>query len=118
MNQFNSNKYDYFNEKYWSNIFNPKELNIIYLPQDVKITRVIFNPPATIVFWSDGDKTIVKDTDNRWEKVQKANKSKKAKQLAYWKETGILNAIAKKFYKNYQDVIAQYVLDDNESKQG
>ena len=25
-----------------------------------KIKRIIFNPPATIVFWADGDKTVVK----------------------------------------------------------
>lgn len=28
-----------------------------------KINRVIFNGPATIVFWADGDKTIVKCTE-------------------------------------------------------
>ena len=28
--------------------------------KDVEITKVIFNNPATIVFWSDGKKTIVK----------------------------------------------------------
>ena len=28
--------------------------------KDVTIKNVIFNPPATIVFWSNGDKTVVK----------------------------------------------------------
>lgn len=34
------------------------------------ITKVIFNPPATIVFWNDGTKTIVKAQDEvfDWEK--------------------------------------------------
>ena len=32
----------------------------IKLHKDVEITKVIFNNPATIVFWSDGKKTVVK----------------------------------------------------------
>lgn len=28
--------------------------------EEVTIKNVIFNPPATIVFWSNGDKTVVK----------------------------------------------------------
>lgn len=28
--------------------------------EDLEITDVIFNPPATIVFWNDGTKTVVK----------------------------------------------------------
>ena len=74
-----------------------------------KIEKVIFNPPATIVFWDDGTKTIVKDTDGHWKNVQKANKSKRDKKIAAWKEAGILNAIAKKFYKNYQDVLETWI---------
>lgn len=35
-----------------------------YMPIDVvKIKNVIFNPPATIVFWTDGTKTVVKAQD-------------------------------------------------------
>ena len=34
------------------------------------VKKVIFNDPATIVYWSDGDKTVVKcmkgETFNRW----------------------------------------------------
>lgn len=29
------------------------------------IKKVIFNPPATIVFWEDGSKTVVKCMENR-----------------------------------------------------
>lgn len=32
----------------------------IKIHKDVEITKVIFNNPATIVFWSDGKKTVVK----------------------------------------------------------
>lgn len=31
-----------------------------YFPKQASIKRVIFNPPATIVFWTDGTKTVVK----------------------------------------------------------
>lgn len=35
-----------------------------YMPIDfIKIKNVIFNPPATIVFWTDGTKTVVKAQD-------------------------------------------------------
>lgn len=33
-------------------------------PAIASIKRVIFNPPATIVFWSDGKKTVVKCSKN------------------------------------------------------
>ena len=85
----------------------------IVLPEPegaVKISNVIFNPPATIVFWDDKTKTVVKDTDGGWEHVQKA-KSKKAKRerLIKWKEQGILNAIAKKYYHNYQYELDKWI---------
>ena len=34
--------------------------NIMLRDKNVEITKVIFNNPATIVFWSDGKKTVVK----------------------------------------------------------
>lgn len=32
--------------------------------KEMKIKRVIFDGPATVVFWTDGSKTVVKCTDN------------------------------------------------------
>lgn len=32
-------------------------------PKKYEIDRVIFNPPATIVYWKDGSKTVVKVHD-------------------------------------------------------
>lgn len=52
-----------------------------------EIQRVIFNDPATIVFWSDGTKTVVKK--------QKDDKKKK-----FDKEKGLAMAIAKKALGN------------------
>ena len=37
------------------------------LPLIPKITRVIFNDPATIVFWEDGTKTVVKAHDEEFD---------------------------------------------------
>lgn len=52
-----------------------------------EIKKVIFNDPATIVFWNDGTKTVVK----------KQNKDKKKK---FDKEKGLAMAIAKKYFDN------------------
>lgn len=60
------------------------------------IEKVIFNKPATIVFWSDGTKTVVK--------VQKGDK--------FNKEKGLAMAITKKALGNegnYYDEIKKWV---------
>lgn len=35
----------------------------------MKAERVIFNPPATIVIWKDGTKTVVKAQDDRYDRM-------------------------------------------------
>lgn len=60
-----------------------------------KIQNVIFNDPATIVFWSDGTKTVVK-----------------AENEPYDPEKGLAMAIAKKFFDNksyYFDVFKKWL---------
>lgn len=57
-------------------IFYPKE-NVI-----PPIEKVIFNPPATIVFWDDGEKTVVK--------------CKESEEFDY--ECGLAMAIAKRYF--------------------
>ena len=37
-----------------------------WINTNIKIKNVIFNDPATIVFWSDGSKTVVKCQDDDW----------------------------------------------------
>ena len=49
-----------------------------------EIENVIFNPPATVVLWSDGTKTVVKCGDMD----------------LYSRETGLAMCIAKKIYGN------------------
>ena len=58
--------------------------NIILLNKSVEITKVIFNNPATIVFWSDGNKTIVKCSNDE----------------AFDEEKGLAIAISKRFLGN------------------
>ncbi len=51
---------------------------------ELKITDVIFNPPATIVFWSDGSKTVVKCIEGD----------------TFDKETGLAMAICKRIFSD------------------
>ena len=61
-----------------------------------KPVRVIFNPPATIVFWSDNTKTVVKcSEDDKFDQTM-----------------GLAMAICKKMYGNsscYNDIFRQFV---------
>ena len=63
-----------------------------------EIKNVIFNAPATIVFWSDGTKTIVKAQDNEY----------------YDAEKGLAMAISKKALGNkgnYNDIFKKHIGD-------
>lgn len=63
------------------------------------ISKVIFNDPATVVFWIDGTKTVVK--------CQPGDK--------FDKMTGLAMAISKKFLGNngrYYNVIKEWVEED------
>lgn len=67
---------------------------------DFKIKRVIFNDPATIVFWEDGTKTVVK-----------------AKGENFDEEKGLAMAIAKRALGNtgrYYNVFKKFVPKDDE----
>lgn len=101
---FNINDFrEYFNSPQWElDLNNRLQCNYDkYFRQPIMtgchaaITDVIFNDPATIVFWSDGDKTIVKATDERFDR-----------------EKGLAMAIAKKLYGhnkgNYYNIFKQY----------
>lgn len=67
------------------------------------IVRVIFNNPATIVFWKDGTKTVVKCGDND----------------VYDPEKGLAMAIAKKYLGNkgnYNNIFKKYLKEEELSK--
>ena len=70
--------------------------------EKMKIENVIFNDPATIVFWRDGSKTVVK-----------------AKDEPYDPEKGLAMAIAKKVYGNegnYYNEFKKFIKDVKEEK--
>ena len=79
-----------------------KRLNSIYgcpIIPDIKIKNVIFNPPATIVFWSDGTKTVVKAKESE----------------TYDSEKGLAMAISKKALGNrgnYYNTFSKWVPKD------
>lgn len=68
--------------------------------KNLKIKKVVFNPPATIVFWSDNTKTVVKSSNE-----------------LYDGEKGLAMAIAKKFLgtndtkSNYYDEFRKWLKD-------
>lgn len=73
----------------------PRYIGAIDWGTKPKIDRVIFHDPATIVFWRDGTKTVVKAQNEKFDK-----------------EKGLLSAIAKKVYGNkgsFNNVIKHYV---------
>lgn len=73
----------------------PRYIGTIDWGTKPKIERVIFHDPATIVFWRDGTKTVVKAQNEKFDK-----------------EKGLLAAIAKKVYDNkgsFNNVIKRYV---------
>ena len=49
-----------FQDKLTKMLLYSEHSNIMLRNKSVEITKVIFNNPATIVFWSDGKKTVVK----------------------------------------------------------
>lgn len=68
-----------------------KDLYDVYKPTGPKIKKVIFNPPATIVYWGDGSKTVSKVQDgDTWD-------SEKGLAMAIIKKTIGL----KEFYKHF-----------------
>lgn len=78
-------------------------LNQILWLEDVGIKKVIFSPPATIVFWTDETKTVVKCKGEKFDK-----------------EKGLAMAIAKKtlgnkgnYYEVFKELIPE---EEDESK--
>lgn len=73
--------------------------NIIYRKEDIE--KVIFNDPATIVYWNDGTKTVVKcQDDDRFDK-----------------EKGLAMAIVKKLFGNkgnYNKIFKKYIGENHE----
>lgn len=79
-------------------------LYVPYKPKS-KIKNVVFNDPATIVFWSDGTKTVVKCGEND----------------IYDPEKGLAMAVAKKYlgtnksHSNYMDEFKKWLPKEEET---
>lgn len=80
------------------NIYNEKSHKV----ETIYIKEVIYNKPVTIVFWSDGTKT-----------VSKASKGDK-----YNKETGLIYCIVKKLSTNSIDKLFEEWLPEQENMFG
>lgn len=68
---------------------------------DLEIKNVIFNPPATIVFWADGTKTVVKCCEED----------------VFSEECGLAMAICKKVYGNdntFHKIFKKYIKEPEE----
>lgn len=78
-------------------VSSPKYLGSFCWASTPKIDRVIFHDPATIVYWKDGTKTVVKCQREKFDK-----------------EKGLLAAIAKKVYGNkgsFNNVIKRFTTE-------
>ena len=84
--------YDYFTS---AEMLDETE-HYVYVASELKIEKVIFNEPATIIFWNDGTKTVVK--------CQEGDE--------YDKEKGFAMCITKKFFgnkSNFNNVMKEWV---------
>ena len=79
----------------------PWDAGLPFMMSPFAIDRVEFHNPATIVWWMDGTKTVVRCMDNATEVVRDGRKVKKARPAdTYSKEVGLAMCIAKKAYGN------------------
>lgn len=71
------------------------------IPWDLRIKKIIFNGPATIVMWTDGTKTVVKCAEDEvfdWEK---------AVAMAIWKKF-----LPKQYVRKAEKMICEAVVKD------
>ena len=79
----------------------------LFIADKAEIKDVIFNGPATIVFWSDGTKTVVRCENEDFDK-----------------EKGLAMAICKKFLgtnkskSNYNDIFKKYCVEGTTKQVG
>lgn len=98
----NYNTDDYVPDSYQymvDDAFNNGYVAAIHDFDNLDIVNVRFNPPATIVFWNDGTKTVVKDEEYFPHKEDKWPK---------WKQNGLVNAILKKYKPGYPSIITKW----------
>ena len=98
----NTQPYDDYTKVILNNAYGATNL---YGTYKLEIKKVIFNKPATIVFWSDGTKTVVKCGEND----------------IYDPEKGLAMAVSKKFlgtnksHSNYMDEFKKWLPKEEEN---
>lgn len=96
---------EYLNRLYGTGIKEETNMNKINYQRKHALTRikkVIFNDPATIVFWNDGTKTVVKADDEPFDP-----------------EKGLAMAISKYFFDNegwYYDIFKKWLPEESNKK--
>lgn len=92
---------------------------------DHEIDRVLYNPPATVVFWKNGGKTVVRDDNMKG--VKKSSWDEDEDVLVYtvpvpeqgldktvrtsfkkWKQYGLMCALAKKYVPNLWQTLNEW----------
>jgi len=66
---------------------------------DLKIKKIIFNPPATVILWEDGTKTVVKCAEDD----------------EFNPETGVAMCYVKKIYGSrhaFSKMVEKYIIED------
>ena len=69
-----------------------------FIFRSLKIKRIIFNPPATVIFWEDGTKTVVKCAEDD----------------EFNPETGVAMCYMKKIYGSrhaFSKMVEKYITD-------
>lgn len=71
------------------------------------IEKVIFNPPATVVFWSDGTKTVAKCSEcSKWRMADGSCSCKRyARTCSFDKHVGLAVACARKAVPDFVKVM-------------
>lgn len=86
--------------------------NLIEYPiQKRYIERVIYNAPATIIFWSDGAKTVVKCHEcpmcGKCERYRVEDGACGYRDPNAWRRDGVVNASLKRTFPNYIDQLGK-----------
>lgn len=80
---------------------------IEYPIQKQYIERVLYNAPATIIFWSNGEKTVVKCHEcpmcGKCDRYRVEDGACGYRDPNAWRRNGVINASLKRTFPNYID---------------
>lgn len=91
-----------------------KHMRIIDRSPKLKVDKVIYNPPATIVFWNDGTKTVVKCQECPLcsDGIEAPKTPEGGCFISRWfKEKGLAHAMLKKTLPGYLDIFKEQGLN-------